>query len=45
MRAWQERIVGGTKTVKTYDAGHTLDASANSDALIWIAERWRLSAP
>ena len=41
MRAWQERI-GGTKTMRTYDAGHTLDATANADALTWIAERWRL---
>jgi dienelactone hydrolase len=44
MRAWQERI-GGTKTMKTYDAGHTLDATANADALAWIAERWRLPGP
>ena len=42
MRAWQERI-GGTKTMRTYDAGHTLDATANADALTWITERWRLS--
>jgi dienelactone hydrolase len=41
MRAWQERV-GGTKTVKTYDAGHTLDARSLADALSWIAERWRL---
>lgn len=41
MRAWQERI-GGAKTVKNYDAGHSLDTSANADALTWIAERWRL---
>jgi dienelactone hydrolase len=41
MRAWQERI-GGAKTAKTYDAGHTLDPTANADALAWIAERWRL---
>ena len=41
MRAWQERV-GGTKTVKTYDAGHTLDAQSLADALSWIAERWRL---
>ena len=41
MHAWQERI-GGTKTMRTYDAGHTLDATANADALTWIAERWRL---
>ena len=40
-RAWQDRI-GGAKTVKSYDAGHTLDATANADALAWIAERWRL---
>lgn len=44
MRAWQERI-GGTKTMRTYDAGHTLDATANADALTWITERWRLSGP
>ena len=44
MRAWQERI-GGTKTMRTYDAGHTLDAVANADALTWITERWRLSGP
>jgi len=42
MRAWQERV-GGTKTAKTYDAGHTLDAQSLADALSWIAERWRLS--
>ncbi len=42
MRAWQDRI-GGVKTVKNYDAGHTLDAAANADALSWIAERWRLA--
>jgi surfactin synthase thioesterase subunit len=41
MREWQDRV-GGAKTVKNYDAGHTLDASANADALTWIAERWRL---
>ena len=41
MRAWQERV-GGTKTLKTYDAGHTLDAQSLADALSWIAERWRL---
>jgi dienelactone hydrolase len=41
MRAWQERL-GGTKTVRNYDAGHTLDAPANSDVTNWIAERWRL---
>jgi surfactin synthase thioesterase subunit len=41
MKAWQERI-GGTKTVKIYDAGHTLDAPANADVTSWIAERWRL---
>jgi dienelactone hydrolase len=41
IRAWQN-IIGGAKTVKTYDAGHTLDATANADALAWIAERWRL---
>jgi dienelactone hydrolase len=41
MRAWQERV-GGAKTVKTYDAGHTLDAQSLADALAWIAERWRL---
>lgn len=41
MRAWQDRT-GGAKTVKIYDAGHTLDATANADALAWIAERWRL---
>jgi dienelactone hydrolase len=41
MRAWQERV-GGAKTVKTYDAGHTLDAQSLADALSWIAERWRL---
>ena len=40
-RAWQERV-GGAKTVKNYDAGHTLDATANADAINWIAERWRL---
>jgi dienelactone hydrolase len=44
MRVWQERI-GGAKTVKTYDAGHTLDAAATTDALAWITERWKLSAP
>jgi len=44
MRAWQERI-GGAKTMKTYDAGHTLDTTANTDALAWISERWRLSPP
>ena len=41
MKAWQERI-GGTKTVKIYDAAHTLDAPANADVTSWIAERWRL---
>jgi uncharacterized protein len=41
MRSWQDRI-GGAKTVKNYDADHALDASANADALAWIAERWRL---
>jgi dienelactone hydrolase len=41
MRAWQERV-GGAKTVKTYDTGHTLDAQSLADALSWIAERWRL---
>ncbi|MEP6695151.1 MAG: dienelactone hydrolase family protein [Chloroflexota bacterium] len=41
MRAWQERI-GGAKTVKTYDAGHSLSTTANADAVAWIAERWRL---
>jgi dienelactone hydrolase len=41
VRAWQERI-GGAKTVKNYDAGHTLDAPSLADALTWIAERWRL---
>ena len=41
MRAWQERI-GGTKTVKTYDAGHSLDARSLTDAQVWIAERWKL---
>jgi dienelactone hydrolase len=41
MRAWQERV-GGAKTVKNYDAGHTLDAQSLTDALAWIAERWRL---
>lgn len=41
MRAWHDRI-GGVKTVRTYDAGHTLDAPANADANAWIAERWRL---
>ena len=41
MRVWQERV-GGAKTVKTYDAGHTLDAQSLADALSWIAERWRL---
>jgi dienelactone hydrolase len=41
MRAWQERV-GGAKTVKNYDAGHTLDVAANADALAWIADRWRL---
>jgi dienelactone hydrolase len=41
MRAWQERV-GGTKTVRNYDAGHTLDAQSLTDALSWIAERWRL---
>jgi hypothetical protein len=30
---------------ETYDAGHTLDATANADALTWITERWRLSGP
>jgi dienelactone hydrolase len=44
MRAWQERV-GGAKTVKTYDAGHTLDAQSLADALSWIAERWRLPKP
>ena len=44
MRAWQERI-GGAKTAKMYDAGHTLDATANADALAWITERWRLPGP
>jgi dienelactone hydrolase len=44
MRAWQERI-GGAKTMKTYEAGHTLDATANADALVWITERWKLSGP
>jgi dienelactone hydrolase len=44
MRAWQERI-GGAKTARMYDAGHTLDAAANADALAWIAERWRLPGP
>jgi dienelactone hydrolase len=44
MRAWQERI-GGAKTAKIYEAGHTLDMSANADALAWITERWRLSVP
>ena len=42
LRAWQERV-GGTKTVKTYDTGHTLDAQSLADALSWIAERWRLT--
>ncbi len=28
-----------------YDAGHTLDATANADALAWITERCRLAAP
>ena len=41
MRAWQERV-GGAKTVKMYDTGHTLDAQSVADALSWIAERWRL---
>jgi surfactin synthase thioesterase subunit len=41
MRAWQERV-GGAKTVKTCDAGHTLDAQSLADALSWITERWRL---
>ena len=41
MRAWQERI-GGAKTVKNYEAGHTLDAQSLTDALSWIAERWKL---
>ena len=41
MRAWQS-IVGGAKTAKMYDTGHTLDSTANADALAWIAERWRL---
>ena len=44
MRAWQERI-GGAKTAKTYEAGHTLDITANADALAWISERWRLAGP
>ena len=44
MRAWQDRI-GGAKTLKTYDAGHTLDSTANTDALAWVTERWRLSVP
>jgi dienelactone hydrolase len=44
MRAWQERV-GGAKTLRTYDAGHTLDSTANADALAWIAERWRLPVP
>jgi dienelactone hydrolase len=41
MRAWQERV-GGAKTVRTYDTGHTLDAQSLADALAWIGERWRL---
>ena len=41
VRAWQDRI-GGAKTVKNYDAGHTLDAQSLTDALGWIAERWKL---
>jgi len=41
MHAWQS-TVGGAKTAKMYDAGHTLDGTANADALAWIAERWRL---
>lgn len=41
MRAWQDRV-GGAKTAKMYDAGHTLDATANADALAWIVDRWRL---
>ena len=44
MRAWQERI-GGAKTTKTYDAGHTLDTAAKTDALAWITDRWRLAVP
>jgi dienelactone hydrolase len=44
MRAWQERI-GGAKTAKIYEAGHTLDRSADMDALAWITERWRLTVP
>jgi dienelactone hydrolase len=44
MRAWQERV-GGAKTLRTYDAGHTLDTTPNADALAWIAERWRLPVP
>jgi hypothetical protein len=31
--------------MKTYEAGHTLDATANADALVWITERWKLSGP
>jgi hypothetical protein len=34
--------IGGAKTVRSYDAGHTLDTTANAEALVWIAERWRL---
>jgi dienelactone hydrolase len=41
IRAWQDRI-GGAKTVKTYDAGHELDAQSLADALSWIAQRWGL---
>jgi dienelactone hydrolase len=41
LRAWQDRI-GGAKTVKTYDAGHELDAQSLADALSWIAQRWGL---
>ena len=44
MRAWQERIAGA-KTMRTYDAGHTLDGTANADALAWVTERWRLTGP
>ena len=41
MRAWQERI-GGAKTVNIYDAEHTLNATANTDAISWIAGHWRM---
>jgi hypothetical protein len=41
MRAWQERL-GGAKTVKNYERVPGVDAQSLSDALSWIAERWKL---